>query len=195
MASLPELEGIEVDTPPASPVLFTDDFFDTPCVEEFASPTKRARVNSRFEQLKRQKKDTVRNSQRVPDEVIQQFDVPDEVAQQFYDDNEDVPQVSGVPTDGYTAYVAAVSGLLAGFYPLSDELYVVQGWDNKSNHVKVSLALAHQQIRLTICRTRGITCSASRPGAMYTSLVFVLKVGMPRKYPASMSDTFKSTIR
>lgn len=139
MDSPPELERIEVDTPPASPIPFANDSFDPQCIEEFVSPTKRRRVNSRFGQTKRRKKNTPQSSRRVPDEVVQQT----------CNDNEELAQASEAPANGYTAYVAAVSEQLAGFYPLSDELYVVQGWDNKSSHVKVSSGLIHQKTRLT----------------------------------------------
>lgn len=140
MALLLELETIEVDTPPPSPILFVDSL-DARVTQEIFSPTKRVRLDSgkTGPSKRRRKQDTFRRSRQEPDDV----------APQPYSDNEEYPQANEAPPDGYTAYVTAVSQQLAGFYPLSDELYIAQGWDNKLNYVKVSLGLIHQQIRLT----------------------------------------------
>lgn len=151
MALLPELERIEVDTPPSSPLLFADSL-DTRTIQEVASPTKRVRLSTgKFGPSKRRKKGTVHSSRWEPDGVAPRPYSNNEEYLQVSEVSADeytvyvaaeYPQVSEVSADGYTAYVAAVSQRLAGFYLLSDELYVVQGWDNKSNYVKVNFGFS-----------------------------------------------------
>jgi hypothetical protein len=133
MTVLPELEKIEVDTPPPSPILFVDSL-DARLTQEVISPTKRERLSSgktRPSKRRKKKKNIVPHSPQRPEEVVPQPHSNDE-------------EVSEAPADGYTAYVTAVSQQLAGFYPLSDELYIVQGWDNKTSFVKVSSSLTHE---------------------------------------------------
>lgn len=141
MVAPPELEKMEVDTPPPSPTLVYHSI-NTCSTQEIASPTKR--VKSRGVRVgppkKRRKEDTTdHRSQHKPDEAALQPSC----------NNEECPRPHEVPVDGYTQYIAAVSGRLAGFYPLSDEIYIVQGWDDNSHYVKVSMDLVYQQTRLT----------------------------------------------
>lgn len=139
MVFFPELERIEVDTPPPSPIPFIDPF-DTDITKGITSPTKRVRSTSGNPgPCKRRKKETACSPECERDEATLQP----------YDNNEEWLQTSEPSADNYTEFVAAVLERRAGFYPLSDELYIAQGWDNKSNYVKVSLDLVHQQSRLT----------------------------------------------
>lgn len=127
MALIPEFnEAIEVNTPPISPVLFDEDSFGSPFVEEVPSPVKRVRLINNGRQSKRRKTD---KSERVHSGPTQ------------HDSSMEAPHEDEVVVDDYTQYVAAVAEKRAGFYPLSKELFVVQGWDDKSSSVKVSLIL------------------------------------------------------
>lgn len=133
MVALPELEKIEVDTPPPSPILVCH-LINKSVTGDIASPTKRVKSSSgRVGPSKKQRKEdsTGRVSQHETDRDALQPSC----------DNEEYSQPSKVPVDGYTQYIAAVSGRLAGFYPLSDEIFIVQGWDNNSHYVKVSIDL------------------------------------------------------
>lgn len=138
MAFLPELERVEVDTPPPSPILFSGSF-DTDIAQEIVSPSKRVRLNGGKPSKKRKRNNTVRISEYEPDGATLQP----------YCNDVEYPQADEVSTDGYTEYIAAVAGRRAGFHPLSDDLYIAQGWDDKSNYVKVSLNLIHRRTGLT----------------------------------------------
>lgn len=139
MASVPTFETIKVNTPPASPtILFDSNSFDAHRTEQVTSPAKRKRVRSGFVQAKRRTSGTAQS----PRQVVAEGTQPP-------NDNEVVPQASRVPVDGYAAYVELVSDEVAGFFPLSEDLYIVQGWDDKSNQVKVSLGLVYRKSRLT----------------------------------------------
>lgn len=129
MATTPELETItiEVDSPPISPILFSYDSFDPPDVEEAASPIKRVRLAGNVRQSKRRKRGD-----------MPRFEVQDEVAQHGFSSSGQVSRNDEVAMDDYARYVDAVVEKRAGFYPVSNELFVVQGWDDKSGCVKVS---------------------------------------------------------
>lgn len=129
MAPLPELEVVEVDTPPCSPILFNDDSFDTPDLQQVASPVKRARSTRSIQRAKRQKNDDA------------PYSTPVAGVQADYDYTRESPDFDEVVVDGYAGYVAAAKGQLAGFYPVSDDLYVVQGWDEKFSCVKAGLTV------------------------------------------------------
>ncbi len=124
-----ELERIEVDTPPPSPVLFVDNSFDPDDIQEVISPRKRVKSSGNPRQPKRRKPDTARNPQQAPDHAFEHS----------YDPSE-LPDTDKPLEDGYARYVTAVKEGVAGFYALSVEIYVAQGWDNKLCCVKVSLA-------------------------------------------------------
>jgi hypothetical protein len=127
----PELERIIVDTPPPSPISFTEDSFDSIETQEVVSPVKkvkRARTGP-VNQSKRRKKN---------DAPIFEPGLNDSV-QEFYDSSNEPLVFDEAPLGGYPAYVVGVVERLAGFYPLSHDLYVVQGWDDKLNCAKVIL--------------------------------------------------------
>lgn len=132
----PTLTLIEVDSPPPSPTSFADDSFDGLSIEEFASPVKRIRSVSNFTRSKKQKKSTTQSS-----------DPADDLTPQWGDDSDgELPgvEISRVDDEciiGYRKYVTAVKEEVAGFYPLSDDLFIVQAWDNKFHFVKVSFLL------------------------------------------------------
>jgi hypothetical protein len=134
--ALPRLETIEVDSPPFSPISFADDSFNAPSVEDVASPVKRTRSIGNFTRSKRQKKDDAPSFDQVSN-IVPQYthDADGELP------DVEIPRVDDVSTVGYSQYIAAVEGKVAGFYPLSDDLFIVQGWDDKFHCVKVSLVL------------------------------------------------------
>ncbi len=140
-----KLKRIEVDTPPASPTRFDDDSFDVDFIQDITSPTKRARISGGSGPVKRRKKDAAQNSQKAPYEAY----APDVG---FCEDD--------VPLSGYAMYVTAVAERLAGFYPLSNDIFVVQEWDNKTNCVKVCQVSLFTHKLFTSLRTHGITCNA-----------------------------------
>lgn len=132
----PTLAMIEVDSPPPSPTSFADDSFDGPGVEEFTSPVKRTRPISNFTRSKKQKKSGTQSSEPA-DDITPQCG---------YDSNGELPGIETPCTDseqviGYRKYVTVVEEEVAGFYPLSDDLFIVQAWDNKFHCVKVSFPL------------------------------------------------------
>lgn len=129
-----EFERIEVDTPPPSPTLFADASLDLDDIQRVVSPTKRARSGGSSKRSKRQKKVATQCLQQVIEQVI------DEVVEDSYSPNE-LPLIEEVLKDGYAEYITEVASGVAGLYALSDELYVVQGWDDKLYRVKVSLGL------------------------------------------------------
>lgn len=126
--ALPYLETIEVDTPPVSPILFADDSFDIPSIEGVTSPTKRVRSVGNVSRSKRQKTNSGPNFEHIVDELI----APHET----YDPTEEPPHSNEVVVDDYARYIIAVKDEVAGFYPLSDDLFIVQGWDDKSHGAK-----------------------------------------------------------
>ncbi len=121
-----DFERIEVNSTPPSPLLFSYDSFDLDERQKIVSPTKRMRTGGDTRRSKRQKIKTTRSTQHVPDQILQ--DPYDEI---------ELPDTSRLPEDGYAEYVAAVEDGVAGFYAISDEIYVAQGWDGKSCCVKV----------------------------------------------------------
>lgn len=131
MDSPPELERIVVDTPPPSPISFADDSFDSIDTQGVVSPVKRTRIRGAVKHSKRRKKNNVP----VIEPRLNDF---------VHDDGDDGIEVLPVDVDeapkgGYAGYVVGVADRLAGFFPLSDDLFVVQGWDDKSNGAKVRL--------------------------------------------------------
>lgn len=142
MASFPELEAIEVDTPPCSPSLFTEDSFDAPDVHEVASPVKRARSTRVAQPSKRLKSHAAPCSVQMVD-AQPNHDPSREAPYLDYgtdldygaDLNYSVESIEENP-DKLDGYLAAVKANIAGFYPISDELYVVKGWDENLECVK-----------------------------------------------------------
>lgn len=124
-----EPESIDVDTPPASPVLFADDSFESFDAQEVISPAKRAKTAGVGvgRGSKRRKKDNVPIFEQGVNEFVQD---------PYDSGSEPHPPDEGL-VGGYTGYVLAATEQLAGFYPLSRDLYVVQGWDNKLGCTKV----------------------------------------------------------
>jgi hypothetical protein len=127
-----EPENIDVDTPPPSPVLFIDDSLDSFDTQEVVSPAKRTKTASVGRRsTKRRKKDSVPIIEQRLEEFVQDSS--------GYDSGSELHPLDGGLADGYAGYVVAASEQLAGFYPLSRDLYVVQGWDNKLSCTKVCL--------------------------------------------------------
>lgn len=132
-----ELERIEVDTPPASPVSFADDSFDSIDTAEVVSPVKRVRASGGSrEPKKRQRNDRTATEPRV-DEFVQNTS-----SDEFY-------PLEQALVGGYASYVVEVGDQVAGFFPLSSDLFVVQGWDEKLSCTKVSLDFIEGETKLT----------------------------------------------
>ncbi len=182
--ALPNFEIIEVDSPPFSPISFADDSFDGPGVEEVTSPLKRARSIGKVKRSKRQKKIREPSFERVFDEVPTS------------DPTEEFSYNTEAVVDSYARYTIAVEEKLAGFYPLLDDLFIVQGWDDKTHGVKpVSSILSAILINSPYCRMHGITCNMLLQGMTCTSRVSVPKVAPIRKPLVSMKSIFENTIR
>lgn len=130
MNVLLEIESFDIDTPPPSPVLFAEDCFDTVSTRTKASPVKRTRVMTRVRPPKRQR------IEKVPDFGHEESEF---VLDSFNSNDEPCLEAQVVDVDGYGAYIEAVAGEFAGYFPHSLDLFVVQGWDVKSNCTKVSL--------------------------------------------------------
>lgn len=122
-----ELEAIEVDSPPPSPVWLAEVSIDIPSPKEIANPVKRVRSVGHFNKSKRQKKDGVPSYEHVSDRSTHTLG----------DSNWEAPDID-VEVDGYTAFTTAVAESRAGVYPLSEDLFVVRGWDDKLQGVKVN---------------------------------------------------------
>lgn len=179
-----EPENIDVNTPPPSPVSFADDSLDSFDAQEVVSPAKRAKTAGVGRRSKRRKKDNV--------PIVEQ--VQNEFVEDAYDSSSEPPPLDGGLTGGYAGYVVAAAAQFAGFYPLSQDLYVVQAWDNKLSCTKVGLwflLIVYQNSPRP--STPGTTCNTWRLGMMYTSRVLAPKVTEPRR--AFTSNTSENTIR
>lgn len=130
-----EPERIDIDTPPPSPVSFTNDSFNSVEVQVVSS-SKRMKKGGVGRHSKRCKlKNPILNCKQVPDEFVgDHCDFSNEPPLDELCCEEEL-------VGGYASYVADVADQVAGFHPLSRELFVVQGWDNKSSCTKVSLWL------------------------------------------------------
>lgn len=138
MDSFPEPEVIGVDTPPCSPVLFNDDSFDIPDIHEVVSPMKRARSTKTAPGRKSKRR---KNGNLPPSTHAGEVEPVDDFCESHIFDEE--------VAEGYAGYIDSVKEQVAGFFPVSDDLYVVQGWDEKFSCVKVSLISKNNPIKLT----------------------------------------------
>ncbi len=143
--SPPIVERIEVDTPPPSPVLFTDDLCDLLETQEVISPIKRVRTKGGVTHPKRRKTDNVsapildlrlNKPEPVTEDRLNEPALDEDsygLTSEFYPVGEEFVR-------GYDGYIVAMAEQLVGFYPLSSDLYVVQGWDERSNCIRVGIS-------------------------------------------------------
>ena len=124
------LTPIEVNSPPPSPAPFVDSSFEAYDVDAIVSPTKRVQ-ESRGQQkrCKRRRDNTL--------VVSNQYDPIDfvDIGLSVHSAEHDLPE----PV--FNAYMVAVKEKRAGLFHLSAGLFIAQGWDSKSDCIKVSLSI------------------------------------------------------